>query len=79
MFHTAAGTTLWVTVTNVFLAVVTAGGLAVVLGAGLRDLFGRRREADAAIMRRLGVTLQDGGEPIDEMKDLREAGENPKR
>jgi HAMP domain-containing protein len=69
--------TFWLTLVNVLLAVVTLGVLLIVAGAAANDVvrrYSRRRAArheDAAMFRRLGITMPDGGLPIDEMEELK--------
>jgi len=73
----AAGGTIWVTAINVLLGLVTLGLLLVVAGAALKEAIrhlharGPENEADREVLRRLGITLPDGGEPIDEMEELK--------
>lgn len=69
--------TFWLTVINLLLAVTTLGIVLLVAGAAARDILRRftsRRTAlreDVEVLRRLGVTMHDGGRPIDEMEELR--------
>jgi len=76
--------TFWVTAINVLLAVVTLGIVLLVSGAAVNDIVRRsstRRTArhhDAEVFRRLGITMPDGGEPIDEMEELRKQEPGPR-
>mgnify|MGYP001262093796 CR=1 FL=1 len=69
--------TFWLTVINLMLAVTTLGIVLLVAGAAVHDIhrrFTSRRRArreDMNMLRKLGVTMPDGGRPIDEMEELR--------
>ena len=73
------GSTFWVVATNIVLGLVTLGLLLVVAGTALREAIrhlhatGPGNEKDLAVLRRLGITLPDGGKPIDEMEELRKS------
>lgn len=65
--------TFWLTLINLLLGLTTLGIILLVAGAAIRDLHRRftSRQRDRDVLRKLGVTMPDGGRPIDEMEELR--------
>lgn len=69
--------TFWVILTNILLGIATLTILFFVGSVVLQEVVRRARSMraakrhDRAVLRRLGITLPDGGEPIDEMEELR--------
>ncbi len=72
----AGSGTFWLITVNVLLGAVTLGILFLVAGAAVNDAMHRysarraARREDEAMFRRLGITMPDGGRPIDEMDEL---------
>jgi hypothetical protein len=70
-------TAFWLTVLNYLLGIATAGLVALVAGAAFQDLYLRatstRRmlKRDTRMLKGMGITMHDGGRPIDEIQELR--------
>jgi hypothetical protein len=75
--------TFWITAVNILLGAATLGIVLVVAGAAMQDFahrYSSRRSArreDAEVFRRLGITMPDGGRPIDEMEELKKQEPGP--
>lgn len=70
MFDWSDPNTFWLNITDIVLGVVTLACVAFVAQAAFREVLGRlanriQQDAHALAMPELGLTMADGGEPID--------------
>jgi hypothetical protein len=76
MFNWSDPNTIWLNITDIVLGAVTLACVAFVAQAAFREVYARlasrlHQDAHALALPELGLTMADGGEPIDPKTDQR--------
>jgi hypothetical protein len=78
MFDWSDPNTYWLNITDIILGIVTLACVAFVAQAALREIYARlasrirpHEDAHALALPELGLTMADGGEPLDQKSDRR--------